>query len=227
VTVRRVAPKPSPELEVVTFPSWAEFRRRLPRLLLGIIVISAGIALTINARLGVSPYDVLHQGLADLTGLSFGTVVVLFGLAVLLLWIPLGQRFGIGTVINALSIGFIVDGCLHVFPEPGALEARWPMLVTGIVVAAFGMGLYIGAGLGPGPRDGLMTGLAAKGHPLWIVRTGLELTALATGWALGGNVGVGTVLFAFGIGPLGHWFLKRLHLGVGDVDPDPHATVGE
>ena len=218
---------PTPELHVVTFPSWLELRRRLPRLLLGIFVLAPGIALVIEAHLGVSPYDVLHQGLSDATGLSFGSVVVLLGLCILVLWIPLGQRFGIGTVINTLSVGFIVDGFLDVVPDTDELLWRWPMLLGGIVVSALGMGLYIGAGLGPGPRDGLMTGIAAKGYPLWIVRTVLELTALATGYALGGNVGVGTVLFAFGIGPLGHWFLKRFHLGVGDVDPDPSAAVGE
>ncbi len=104
---------------------------------------------------------------------------------------------------------------------------RWVYLLAGIVIVAFGVGLYIGAGLGPGPRDGLMTGIAAKGHPLWLVRTGLELTALVAGWLLGGDVGVGTLLFAFGIGPLGHYFLLRLHLGVGGGDPDPDATIGE
>jgi uncharacterized membrane protein YczE len=218
---------PAPELHVVTYPNLAELRQRLPRLLFGIVVLSIGITLIIDARLGVAPYDVLHQGLSEVTGLSFGTVVVLFGLAVLLLWFPLGQRFGIGTIINALSIGFIVDAMRGPVPEPHSLVWRTPMLLGGIVVTALGVGLYIGAGLGPGPRDGLMTGLAAKGYPLWGVRTGLELTALASGWALGGDVGAGTVLFAFGIGPLGHWFLKRLHLGVGDVDPDPEATVGE
>jgi len=217
----------APELEVVTFPSLAELRRRLPRLLLGISVISVGISFTIEARLGVSPWDVLHQGLSDLTGVSFGSVVVLLGLLILLLWLPLRQRFGIGTLINALSIGFIVDACRDLVPHPHELEWRWPMLVAGIVITGVGIGLYIGAGLGPGPRDGLMTGIAAKGYPLWIVRTVLELCALGAGWALGGNVGVGTVLFAFGIGPLGHWFLKRLHLGVGGVDPDPEASVGE
>jgi uncharacterized membrane protein YczE len=217
----------NPELEVVTFPSLAELRRRLPRLLAGIFVISVGIALTLDAHLGVSPWDVLHQGLADKTGLSFGTVVVVLGLLILLLWIPLRQMPGIGTLINALSIGFIVDACRDVIPHPHELEWRWPMLLVGILICGVGIGLYIGAGLGPGPRDGLMTGIAAKGYPIWIVRTVLELSALGAGWALGGNVGAGTVLFAFGIGPLGHWFLKRLHLGVGDVDPDPDAWVGE
>ena len=218
---------PRPELEVLTFPSAAELRHRLPRLLIGIVVLAFGIALTLDAHLGVSPYDVLHQGLADVTGLSFGTVVVLLGLVILVAWIPLGQRFGIGTVINTASLGFIVDAWLDVIPNTHALAWRWPMLLGGIVIAALGVGFYIGAGLGPGPRDGLMTGLAAKGHPLWLVRTALEIAALAAGWMLGGDVGVGTVLFAIAIGPLGHWFLARLHLGIGGVDPDPSATVGE
>ena len=215
------------EFEVITFPSLAELRRRLPRLLIGILVLGAGVTLTIQAHLGVSPYDVLHQGLAELTGLSFGTVVVLLGLAILVVWIPLGQRFGIGTIINTLTVGFVVDAGLRLVDVPADDALRWLMLLAGIVVTSFGMALYIGAGLGPGPRDGLMTGIAAKGYRLWVVRTALELTALAIGWALGGDVGIGTLLFAFGIGPIGHWFLARLHLGVGGVDPDPQATVGE
>jgi uncharacterized membrane protein YczE len=219
--------RPAPELEVVTFPSVAELRRRLPRLLAGILVLGVGITFTIQAELGVSPYDVLHQGLADITGLSFGTVVVLLGLVILIVWIPLGQRFGIGTILNTLTVGFVVDAGLRIVDVPAHDALRWTMLLAGIVITSFGMALYIGAGLGPGPRDGLMTGIAAKGYPLWIVRTVLELTALVIGWILGGDVGVGTVLFAFGIGPIGHWFIVRLHLGVGGVDPDPQATVGE
>ena len=217
----------APELDVVTFPSPAELRRRLPRLLAGIVALAGGIALILQARLGVSAYDVLHQGLSKVTGLSFGTVVVLLGLAILVAWIPIGQRFGIGTVINAVTVGFIVDAFVGVLPAPGELALRWPMLLGGIVVTALGTGLYIGAGLGPGPRDGLMTGIAARGHPLWLVRTGLEASALLVGWALGGDVGIGTLLFAVMIGPLSHWFLARLHLGVGGVDPDPDARVGE
>jgi len=217
----------NPDLTVLGFPGPAELRRRLPRLILGIVPLGIGIGLMVEARLGVSPYDVLHQGIADHTGLSFGTVVILLGLLVLLLWIPLGQRFGIGTVINTLTVGLIVDAFLDWSPDPGSLALRWVYLLVGIVVIAFGVGLYIGAGLGPGPRDGLMTGIAAKGYPLWLVRTGLELTALLAGWLLGGDVGIGTVLFAFGIGPLGHFFLLRLHLGVGGGDPDPTATIGE
>jgi uncharacterized membrane protein YczE len=224
---RNRARRPAPELEVLTFPSMAELRRRVPRLVAGIVVLAIGITFTIRAELGVSPYDVLHQGLADITGLSFGTVVVLLGLLILLVWIPLGQRFGIGTVLNTLTVGFVVDAGLRIVDVPTHDALRWVMLLAGIVITSFGMALYIGAGLGPGPRDGLMTGIAAKGYPLWIVRTVLELTALVVGWILGGDVGVGTVLFAFGIGPIGHWFLARLHLGVGGVDPDPQATVGE
>jgi uncharacterized membrane protein YczE len=216
-----------PELEVITFPSAVELRRRLPRLLVGILVLGCGVTLIIQAHLGVSPYDVLHQGLAELTGLSFGTVVVLLGLVILVAWIPLGQRFGIGTIINTLTVGFVVDAGLRLVDVPPGAGVRWAMLLGGIVITSFGMALYIGAGLGPGPRDGLMTGIAAKGHRLWVVRTILELSALAIGWALGGDVGIGTLLFALGIGPLGHWFLARLHLGVGGVDPDPQATVGE
>jgi uncharacterized membrane protein YczE len=208
-------------LEVITVPSLRELRRRLPRLLVGIVLLGVGVAMMVQARLGLSPYDVLHQGLAKRTGLSLGAVVVLLGIVILVLWIPLRQRPGIGTVINTLTVGWVIDFALQVVPQPDLAVARIAMLLGGIVITALGMGLYIGAGLGPGPRDGLMTGIAAKGYPLWAVRTVLELTALVAGWALGGNVGVGTVLFAFSIGPLGHFFLARLHLGSTDEDLGP------
>jgi len=213
-------------LDVVTVPTWRELRRRLPQLLVGIPVLGVGIALTLQARLGVSPYDVLHQGIAAKVGLSVGTVVILVGLVILLFWIPLRQRPGLGTVVNTLTVGLVIDLALHLVPEPDRLAARIPLLVVGILVTGLGMGLYIGAGLGPGPRDGLMTGLAAKGFPLWAVRTVLELAALAAGWFLGGNVGVGTVAFAFSIGPLGHFFLAHLHLENVPADLGPGA-VGE
>jgi uncharacterized membrane protein YczE len=212
-------------LDVVVVPSLRELRHRLPRLLLGIPVLGLGIALTLQARLGVSPYDVLHQGVAEHTGLSFGTVVIGVGIVILLLWIPLRQRPGIGTVLNTLTVGLVIDLALLVLPEPEQLAARIPLLLVGVVVAALGMGLYIGAGLGPGPRDGLMTGIAAKGFPLWAVRTVLEVTALVSGWLLGGNVGVGTVVFAFSIGPLGHFFLARLHLGDVRADLGPGTAA--
>jgi uncharacterized membrane protein YczE len=150
-------------LDVVTVPTWRELRRRLPQLLVGIPVLGLGIALTLQARLGVSPYDVLHQGIAKQTGLSFGTVVIGVGLVILVLWIPLRQRPGIGTVVNTLTVGLVIDLASLVLPEPDLLVARVPLLLGGTAVTALGMGLYIGAGLGPGPRDGLMTGVAAKG----------------------------------------------------------------
>jgi uncharacterized membrane protein YczE len=222
--------RPDPPAEtfaVVGFTDWPELRRRLPLLVVGLVCLGSGIAGTLRADLGLSPYDVLHQGIADRTGLSFGLVVVLVGIAVLLLWIPLRQRPGVGTVINTLAVGFITNGVYDLLPAPGSWVEQWLLLLGGLVVTALGVGLYIGCGLGPGPRDGLMTGIAARGHPVWLVRTLLELAALACGAALGGTVGIGTAVFAFGIGPLGHLFLHRFHLGVGVEDPDPDATFGE
>lgn len=217
----------APNFRVIGFTDVVELRRRFPRLVLGLVCLGVGIAATLRARLGVSPYDVLHQGLAQHTGLSFGEVVVLLGLVILVLWIPLRQRPGVGTIINTLTVGLIANAAVDAMPVIHGLGARWLVLVVGIVVMALGIGLYIGAGLGPGPRDGLMTGIAAKGYPIWAVRTALELLALAAGWALGGNVGIGTLVFAVGIGPLGHWFLNRFHLGVDAGDPDPDATFAE
>ena len=205
-------------LDVVTVPTWRDLRRRLPQLLVGIPVLGVGIAMTLQARLGVSPYDVLHQGIAAKTGRSVGTVVIVVGLVILVFWIPLRQRPGLGTVFNTLTVGLVIDLALQVVPEPELLAARIPLLVAGIVITGLGIGLCIGAGLGPGPRDGLMTGVAAKGFPLWAVRTVLELAALAAGWILGGNVGIGTVAFAFSIGPLGHFFLAHLHLANAPAD---------
>jgi len=200
--------------EVLLFPDRAELRRRLPPLLLGIVAIGIAIALSVEAHLGVSPWDVLHQGLAEATGASFGTVVVVVGLVVLLAWIPLRQRLGLGTVVNTLSIGFVADATLHVLPTPDALAVRVLLLGSAILVFGVGGGLYIGAGLGPGPRDGLMTAITARGHRLWVVRTVLEVSALGAGFALGGTVGVGTVVIALTIGPLTHLALRRFHLPV-------------
>ena len=130
-------------LDVVTVPTWRELRRRLPQLLVGIPVLGVGIALTLQARLGVSPYDVLHQGIAAKIGLSVGTVVILVGLVVLVFWIPLRQRPGLGTVVNTLTVGLVIDLAVHLVPEPDLLAARIPLLVVGILVTGLGMGLYI------------------------------------------------------------------------------------
>jgi uncharacterized membrane protein YczE len=209
---------PRPGFEVITFPSPRELARRMPRLLVGIVLLGVGIAMMVRARLGLSPWDVMHQGIARRTGLSIGVVIIGLGLVILLLWIPLRQRFGIGTVLNTLTVGLVADVALEVIDAPSGLVLRWLLLLGGVLVIAFGIGLYISAGLGPGPRDGLMTGIAAKGFPIWIVRTVIELVALAIGYALGGDIGVGTLIFAFGIGPLGHFFLTRLHLGPSGTD---------
>ncbi|MFM7060822.1 MAG: YczE/YyaS/YitT family protein [Actinomycetes bacterium] len=214
-------------LEVLGRPSLAELRRRLPRLALGIGVLGIGVALTVRAELGLAPYDVMHQGISEVTGLDFGLVVIGLGLLILMAWIPLHQPFGVGTVINVLTVGLVIDVALDRIPEVTALAARVPMLLVGTVLIGLGAGLYIGAGLGPGPRDGLMTAFARRGHRLWLVRTVMELTALGLGRILGGDVGAGTVLIAFASGPIAHWFLARLHLGVAGGDPEPQSVLGE
>jgi uncharacterized membrane protein YczE len=184
--------------------------RRVVSLYLGLALFGLSIALMVRARLGLASWDVLHQGIAQRSGLRFGWVVIIVAAIVLLLWLPLRQRPGFGTVSNVVVVGLAADLALDDLPAPGGLLARTLLLVTGIVLNAVATGLYIGAGLGPGPRDGLMTGLAARGHSIAVVRTALELTVLAAGWLLGGAVGVGTVLYAVSIGPLVHYLMPRL-----------------
>lgn len=185
---------------------------RLGRLLLGLVVMGASIALMVRSELGLAPWDVLHQGLSERTGVPLGAVTILLGGIVLALWIPLRQRPGVGTVANAVVIGVVIDLALAVIPDVAWAPLRWAMMPAGVVGMALGSGYYIGAGLGPGPRDGLMTGLAARGRSLRLVRTAIEATALLAGLALGGTVGVGTVLLAGSIGPLVQYFLGRLSL---------------
>jgi uncharacterized membrane protein YczE len=162
------------------------------------------------AGLGVDPWDVFHQGLSRRLGLGVGTWAVIIGLVVLALWIPLRQRPGIGTVCNVVVVGVVIDIVLAVFAPPHQLAVRWVLMLLGVVLNGVATAAYIGAGLGPGPRDGLMTGLAARGHSVRIVRTAIELTVLAVGWLLGGTVGIGTVIYALSIGPLAHHLLPRL-----------------
>jgi uncharacterized membrane protein YczE len=183
--------------------------RRLVRLYVGLVLFGVSIALMIRARLGLDSWDALHQGIARRSGLPFGWVVIAVGAVVLLLWIPLRQRPGIGTVSNVVVVGLAVETALAVIPTPGAMWARAAFLGGGIVANGVATGLYIGAGLGPGPRDGLMTGLAARGHSIRVVRTAIELSVLGAGWLLGGSVGVGTVGYALAIGPLAHYFIPR------------------
>lgn len=185
---------------------------RLALLVVGLVLFGVSMAMLIRAELGVGPWDVLHQGLAMQTPVSFGTIVIVVSLVVLLLWIPLRERPGIGTVANAIVIGLVVDAALDVITTPEALVGRSLLLVGGIVLNGIATGIYIGAGLGPGPRDGLMTGLAARGHAVFTVRTAIEVAVLALGWLLGGTVGIGTVAFALAIGPLAQVFLGWFRL---------------
>ena len=183
---------------------------RLARLYLGLAAFGVSLALMVRARLGLGPWDVLHQGIARLAGVQLGWVTIGVSGLVLLAWIPLKQRPGLGTVSNAVTVGLVVNGALDVLPAPGSLAWRAVWLAAGIGLNGLATACYIGAGLGPGPRDGLMTGIAARGHSLRAVRTLIELSVLAIGFALGGTVGVGTVAYALTIGPLTHVLLPRL-----------------
>jgi uncharacterized membrane protein YczE len=181
--------------------------RRLIQLFSGLVLYGVSDAMLLLARLGVDPWDVLHQGLARRIGLQTGTWSIIVGAAVLLLWLPMRQRPGIGTLCNVVLVGSVVDLVLWLVPPPAGIAVRVIVLIGGVVLNGVATGLYIGAGLGPGPRDGLMTGIAARGHSVRVVRTGIEATVLLTGWLLGGNVGPGTVLYAVAIGPLAHVFI--------------------
>ncbi|MCD2441272.1 hypothetical protein LQ757_03170 [Agromyces sp. SYSU K20354] len=177
--------------------------RRFVQLFAGLFLYGIGIALIVRGELGVAPWDVLTQGISKQTGLGFGLITVLTSGVVLLLWIPLRQRLGFGTVMNALLVGPSADVGLWLIPSGLDLWARIGLLAAGILVLGAATGLYIGAHFGPGPRDGLMTGLhRVTGWKIWIVRTGIEVIVLGAGWLLGGNVGIGTVAFALLIGPI-------------------------
>ena len=198
---------------IVAVPPGPEIRRRLPQLLVGLVLCGVAFGLTVKADLGLDPWDVFHQGVAERTGISIGVVTVLTGLVVLLGWIPLRERIGLGTILNTLVIGLTMDVVIGLLPDAHTLSVRWAMLGGGLVIAGPAIGLYIGARLGPGPRDGIMTGLAQRGPSIRLVRTLIELAALALGWALGGTVGIGTVLFAVTVGPNVQFWLDRLDLG--------------
>lgn len=190
--------------------SRAELARRLPRLLIGLVLCGLGISLMIAGDLGLGPWDVLHQGIARLTGIPIGMVTIGVGALVMLGWLPLRERPGLGTVLNVLLIGIVIDLTLLWLTTPDSLVLRTAMMLSGPVLFGIGSGFYIGAGLGPGPRDGIMTGLARRGLPIGAVRTAIELTALGGGWLLGGRAGIGTVVFALGVGPVVHVALPRL-----------------
>jgi uncharacterized membrane protein YczE len=177
-------------------------RQGLPWALLGMAGLGLGIALTVRADLGLGPWDVLHQGIAERTGVGIGVAGILAGVVVLFVALPLGARIGVATVINVVLVGLVVDGSLAVLPEVRSLPLRWALLLAGVACGGLGTALYLVPRLGAGPRDGLMTALAARGPSVRLVRTGIELTALALGILLGGTVGAGTVAWALGVGPV-------------------------
>jgi uncharacterized membrane protein YczE len=179
------------------------FARRVTQLLVGLFLYGFAIAMMIQAGIGVSPWDVLSQGVSLQTGIGFGWVTIIIGAVVLLLWIPIRQKPGVGTVLNVLLIGPAAEFGLAVLPRGTELWNQVLLFAGGLALLAIATGLYIGARFGPGPRDGLMTGIHERyGIRIWIVRTVIEVTVLSIGWVLGGTVGVGTVAFALLIGPM-------------------------
>lgn len=182
------------------------------RCLLGLVVLGVGLGLIVSADLGVAPWDVLHQGLSERLGTTIGTASIGVGVVVLLGWIPLRERPGLGTLLNVFVIGATMDLTLALLEDPEAMWLRVVLLVVGVWLWGPGSGLYLGAAMGSGPRDGLMTGLARRGLHVGRVRSGIEAAALGVGFLLGGTVGVGTVLFAVGVGPNVAWWLPRLTL---------------
>jgi uncharacterized membrane protein YczE len=185
--------------------------RRIGQLLVGLVLYGVSMAMMLRSTLGLDPWDVFHSGLTQRLPLSFGEVVIVVGAVVLVAWIPLRQWPGLGTLANVVVIGLATDATLHLLAAPHGMAARVALLLGGIVLNAIAGGLYIGSQLGPGPRDGLMTGIARRsGLSIRVVRTAIELTVLAVGWSLGGVVGLGTVLYALLIGPLVQFFLPRL-----------------
>jgi uncharacterized membrane protein YczE len=198
---------------------------RLVQLQLGLVLYGVSDGMILMSGLGANPWDVFHQGLARHLGIPVGTMVILVGAAVMLLWIPLRQKPGFGTLSNVVVIGLAMDGAMAWMPTPHAWWLRWGEMLGGVVLNGVATGAYIGAGMGPGPRDGLMTGYAARGHSIRLVRTAMELTVLATGWLLGGTVGVGTAAYALLIGPLAHRFIPLLAIKpkAGSVEPQAKA----
>jgi uncharacterized membrane protein YczE len=195
--------------------------RRLIQLYAGLVLYGISLAMEVRAGLGLDPWDVFHQGVADHTGLSFGTVVIVVGAAVLLAWIPIRQKPGLGTVSNVIVLGLVVDVALGIIPPAGPLAVQFALLLGGVFLNGVAGAAYIGAGLGPGPRDGLMTGIVARtGGSVRVIRTSIEVSVVAVGALLGGSVGIGTVIYALGIGPLLHVLMPLF-----TVRPSPRSPL--
>jgi uncharacterized membrane protein YczE len=205
--------------------------RRLPKLLFGLVIFGLGIALMAQAGIGLGPWEVFHQGLSRLTGISLGTVSILLGLPILVAWLPLGEQPGIGTVLNIVVIGVATNLVMGVLPPQKDTLVQLVMMASGVVTIGIASGMYLATDLGAGPRDGLMTGI--HHHYGWSIsraRTSLEITVLVAGYLMGGTVGLGTVVFAFGIGPIVQWALgifdptgavaRRRRAALGPPSPD-------
>ncbi|MEV4963272.1 hypothetical protein AB0886_25180 [Streptomyces sp. NPDC024062] len=206
-----------------TARSGTRLTRRLTHLYVGLALYGASSALLVRAGLGLEPWGVLHQGLSERTGISIGVVSIIVGAVVLLLWIPIRQRPGLGTVSNVFAVGIAMDGTLALVPDVHGLGAQIPLTAAGIVLNGVATGLYISARFGPGPRDGLMTGLnRLTGRSIRLVRTAIEVAVVVTGFLLGGSLGVGTVLYALAIGPLAQFFLRAFDLSA----PDARTVAG-
>lgn len=198
---------------------------RLAQLVIGLVMFGASLALLVRSDLGLDPWDVFHQGLSVASGVPIGVCTIVAGVIVLLLWIPLHQRPGVGTIANVILVGLSLDAVLALLAQPGSLTVRWAFLIVGIVLNGIATGAYIGAGLGPGPRDGLMVGLASRGRSVRLVRTVIEVTVLVIGYLLGGTVGIGTVLYALAIGPIVHVTLPLLSHDRRQNAPRPRAGL--
>lgn len=196
--------------DLISAPSARELGKRTPIVVFGLVWFGVGISMLLLADLGAAPWDMLHQGLENVTGISIGTIILLVGLVLIAAFPLVGERLGVGTILNVLVIGPVVDVCLWLFDEPEQMWIRVLLMLGGPIAIAIGSGFYIGGGLGPGPRDGLMTGLGKRGFTIWKVRTVIEATVVVLGLLLGGVLGVGTVWFTVSIGPLVQFFLRRL-----------------
>jgi uncharacterized membrane protein YczE len=189
--------------------------RRLIQLSFGVAIFGIGIGLMLQSGLGLPPWDVLHQGLSERFGLTVGIWSIIVSFVVLLLWMPIGERYGLGTLVNAFLIGVMIDVTVAMVPTVDGSWLQMTMMSVGVLAIGLGSGMYIGANLGPGPRDGLMTGIARRGPSIRLTRTVMEAVVLVSGWLLGGTVGVGTVVFAFLMGPIVQFFLPRWSIDTG------------
>jgi len=198
--------------------AWKRLLRRVTQLYIGLLLYGLSAALQVRSGLGLDPWDVFHQGLSEHLGLAIGTVSIIVGAAVLLGWVPLRQRPGLGTLSNVVLIGVSMNASLMWLPHVHLVGWRITDMLAGVLLCGVATGMYIGANLGPGPRDGLMTGLARRtGRSIRLTRTALEVTVLATGWLLGGTVGVGTVVFAVTIGPLAQVFMPLFDVSAVEI----------